>query len=146
MYQSQTQQLFLKGVLSRHLKVNIDERGSLTELLRKDWKDIVKEPIRQIIVSKSKPGVVRAWHRHTRGQVDYMVVVKGTVDIWLKKGSQTYKIRVWGKHPKLVRIPGKYWHGYQNVGDEECIVLYFINKLYDYENPDEERMPYKEEM
>jgi dTDP-4-dehydrorhamnose 3,5-epimerase len=45
---------------------------------------------------------------------------------------------------KIVRIPGRYWHGFRVVGNEPCLLLYFVNKLYDYKVPDEERRPWND--
>ena len=44
----------------------------------------------------------------------------------------------------MLRVPGKYWHGYKVVGDEPVLLLYFVNNLYDYKNPDEERRPWND--
>ncbi|MFB6197422.1 MAG: dTDP-4-dehydrorhamnose 3,5-epimerase, partial [Halobacteriaceae archaeon] len=34
------------------------------------------------------------------------------------------------------------WHGFKAVGDERAILINFPTNLYDYENPDEERLPH----
>jgi dTDP-4-dehydrorhamnose 3,5-epimerase len=44
-----------------------------------------------------------------------------------------------GENLQVVRIPGHYWHGFKVVGDERAYLVYFVNLLYDYEEPDEER-------
>ena len=43
----------------------------------------------------------------------------------------------------MIRVPGHYWHGTKTVGTEDSVIVYFINKLYDYKNPDEERDEFK---
>jgi len=70
----------LPGVEVRQLKRFADERGFFTEIMRRDW-DIFKDEIVQANLSITYPGIVRAWHRHERGQVDYFVCVKGAVKI-----------------------------------------------------------------
>ncbi|MBT9151313.1 MAG: hypothetical protein DDT40_01504 [candidate division WS2 bacterium] len=40
---------------------------------------------------------------------------------------------------QIVRIPGFYWHGTKCIGNEPSLVLYNVTKLYDYEEPNEER-------
>jgi dTDP-4-dehydrorhamnose 3,5-epimerase len=33
---------------------------------------------------------------------------------------------------QILRVPGKYWHGFKVVGNESAYLIYFVNKLYDY--------------
>ena len=72
----------LHGVRILELKRNIDERGSFTEVLREDWTEFLgsERPV-QANYSVSQPGMIRAWHRHERGQFDIFVVVRGTLKI-----------------------------------------------------------------
>ena len=42
---------------------------------------------------------------------------------------------------KLIKIPGECWHGFKVMGNRPAILINFPTKLYDYENPDEERLP-----
>ncbi len=62
----------LPGVRGRDLRVNVDEQGFFAEILREDWKDLLGEDrIVQANLSFSYPGMIRGWHRHSRGQVSY---------------------------------------------------------------------------
>jgi len=45
---------------------------------------------------------------------------------------------------QIVRIPGHYWHGTKTIGVEPSLLIYFVTKLYDYSNPDEERRPWND--
>ena len=47
-----------------------------------------------------------------------------------------------GDAPQVVRVPGHYWHGFSVVGDEPAMLVYFVNRVYDYESPDEVRRPW----
>jgi dTDP-4-dehydrorhamnose 3,5-epimerase len=49
-----------------------------------------------------------------------------------------------GDKPQILRIPGHYWHGFKAIGQEPVYLIYFVNKLYDYQNPDEERRPWND--
>ena len=137
----------LEGVRVYDLKKLPDERGFLTEVLRQDWKELLQDDrIVQANLSMSYPGVIRAWHRHARGQIDYLVVVQGTLKIAAyddRLDSPTrgmlVEIVVDADRLQAVRIPGYYWHGTKTLGDKPSISLYFFTKLYDYDNPDEER-------
>jgi len=140
----------LPGIRVHDLITNIDERGSFTELLRLDWADFFQnDVIRQINRSISDPGVIRAWHRHLKGQIDYICCVKGSIKVCAYDGidgsrtkGQIDEILIEGEHPKIIRMPGYYWHGTKCIGDKPSIVMYFITNLYDYKNPDEERKPW----
>jgi len=140
----------LDGVRLCDLQKNKDERGFFVELLRNDWSEFLGgNNIMQISLSVSLPGVVRAWHRHTRGQIDYLVVIKGSVKIVAYdelRGSSTYgkiaEILASEKQLQIVRIPGCYWHGTKNVGNKPSHLIYLMTSLYDYGDPDEDRRPW----
>lgn len=142
--------LELEGAKIFELKKIIDERGSFTEIMRSDWKELFEgETIQQSNLSISYPGMIRAWHRHEHGQIDYYVVISGSVKICAydaNKNSKTFGklIEVFssGEKLQLVRMPGHYWHGLQTLGNNPSILVYFLNKLYDYEQPDELRKPW----
>ena len=40
---------------------------------------------------------------------------------------------------QVVRIPGHHWHGFKVIGNERVDLVYSVNRLYNYEKPDEER-------
>jgi dTDP-4-dehydrorhamnose 3,5-epimerase len=42
---------------------------------------------------------------------------------------------------QTIQIPADRYHGFTLVGSEPAILLSFLTKLYDYEGPDEERLP-----
>jgi dTDP-4-dehydrorhamnose 3,5-epimerase len=132
----------LKGIIIKQLKRVNDERGSFTELMREDWKDLLNEehPV-QANFSKSHPGIIRAWHRHIGGQNDYIIVLKGTIKIcaYDEKTKELDEIISAGQDPQIVRILGHYWHGFKVIGNETAALLYFTTKLYDHKNPDGER-------
>jgi dTDP-4-dehydrorhamnose 3,5-epimerase len=132
----------LDGVKVYELKKFPDERGFFTELLRRDWKDLLgDEWVVQANLSYSYPGVIRAWHRHLRGQVDYFIVLKGAMRIcaYDEKAKKMDEIVASEHRLQVVRIPGHYYHGTKTLGDKPSLTLYFVTRLYDYGNPDEER-------
>ncbi|NHW44802.1 MAG: dTDP-4-dehydrorhamnose 3,5-epimerase, partial [Candidatus Verstraetearchaeota archaeon] len=72
-------ELPLPGVKLVDLATFPDERGIFTEIMRADWKDLLGDDvIVQANLSVTYPGIVRAWHRHVRGQTDYFLVVRGS--------------------------------------------------------------------
>jgi dTDP-4-dehydrorhamnose 3,5-epimerase len=136
----------LQGIEIKALKKLADERGFFMEIMRLDWKDIFTEEVVQANYSISYPGMVRAWHRHVRGQVDCFVVLKGALKIcaYDDKTQELDEIVSTGDNVQVVRIPGHYWHGFKVVGNERAYLVYFVNRQYDYENPDEERRPWND--
>jgi dTDP-4-dehydrorhamnose 3,5-epimerase len=131
----------LEGVRTQEIALLPDERGFFAEVLRQDWREFIDEWITQANLSYSYPGMVRAWHRHRRGQVDYFLVIKGAMKICAYDGDSKRLAEVVssGDKPTLVRIPGHYWHGTKTISSEPSLTVYFVNRLYDYKNPDEER-------
>ena len=97
--------------------------------------------------------IIRGWHRHTRGQIDYLCAIKGAIKVCVyddgegsKTSGQLDEIILDSKKPKIVRIPGFYLHGTKCIGDEPSIILYLVTMPYNYENPDEERRPFNDPM
>lgn len=136
----------LKGIVVKPLKRFADERGFFTEIYRFDWKDSFLEPIVQSNLSITYPNIVRAWHKHEKGQVDYFIVVKGAAKICAfdEETEELDEIISTSENIQVVRIPGHYWHGFKAFGNEPAIIVYFVNKLYDYEKPDEIRRPWND--
>jgi dTDP-4-dehydrorhamnose 3,5-epimerase len=134
----------LPGVAVRPLKKFPDERGSFTEIMRSDWSDIIRDGIVQADYSFSYPGVVRAWHRHERGQVDHFLCIVGSIKIcaYDEASAEIDEIVSSGESLQLVCIPGNYWHGFSVVGNSPASLIYFINRLYDPKAPDELRRPW----
>ncbi len=142
----------ISGVSTYVLERRIDERGFFAEVLRRDWEELLGEEwIDQVSISMSYPGIIRAWHRHVQGQVDYWVVIQGALKIAAyddQDGSPTrgQVVEIVASEDKLqvVRVPGHYWHGTKTLGFKPSITLYFFTRLYDYANPDEERRPWND--
>ena len=144
----------LPGVKIKEIIKFPDERGSFAEIFRKDWSDFIEpeDEIVQANLSYSYSGIIRAWHRHHREQVDYFITIRGSTKICAfddrpdspTKG-QLDEIISSGEKVQCVRIPGFYYHGFKSVGDEPALVVYLTTKLYDYTNPDEERRAWNDQ-
>ena len=133
----------LPGIVIKPLKRFPDERGSFTEIFRTVWKELVgDEAVAQANLSVSYPGMVRAWHKHERGQIDYFVVVKGALKIcaYDDVSKELNEVISTGENLQIVKVPGIYWHGFKVVGNETAMHVYFVNRLYDYQKPDELRI------
>jgi dTDP-4-dehydrorhamnose 3,5-epimerase len=140
-------QKLIEGIQVRKLEKKVDERGFLCELLRRDW-GFVQE-FAMAYFSLTYPGIVRAWHRHARTkQIDNMCVIQGMAKIAVYDDRKTSETRglvnefvIGEENMQLLRIPGVCWHGFKALGTRPVILLNFPDKLYNYENPDEERLP-----
>jgi dTDP-4-dehydrorhamnose 3,5-epimerase len=138
----------LKGVKTNEINILPDERGFFAEALRQDWKEMFEDEfITQVNVSSSYPNIVRAWHKHVRGQVDYFLVLKGAMKIcaYEEETGKLAEVITGGEKPTIVRIPGKYLHGTKTVSNEPSLTVYFVTRLYDYKNPDEIRRPWNDQ-
>ncbi|MBX8632492.1 MAG: dTDP-4-dehydrorhamnose 3,5-epimerase family protein [Thermoplasmata archaeon] len=133
------------------LKRNIDERGSFSEIMREDWSEFLKgeRPV-QANYSVSNPNMIRAWHRHARGQFDIFVVVKGALkicaynDIEDKGRGELVEVVAGGDRLQAVKVTGKYWHGTKCVSSIPSETVYFVTRAYDRDNPDELRRPWND--
>jgi dTDP-4-dehydrorhamnose 3,5-epimerase len=137
----------LPGITIKPIKRFSDERGSFAEIMRKDWKDpFGDDDVAQANLSVTYPDTIRAWHRHLKGQTDYFVALKGAIKICVfdEKTEELNEVVSTGQEPQIVRVPGRYWHGFKALGDEPAMLLYFTTKLYDYTSPDEERRPWND--
>jgi len=132
----------LNGIKVKPIKRFPDERGFFSEIMRKDWKELFGEDnIAQANFSFTYPAAIRAWHRHLRGQVDYFLVVKGTIKICAfdDETSELNEVVSSDMNLQVVRIPGNYWHGFKALGTEPAMLVYFTTNLYNPTDPDEER-------
>jgi len=137
----------LAGIAIKQLKRFPDERGYFTEIFRNDWKDPLGEDnIVQANLSITYPDIVRAWHKHERGQIDYFVVIRGALKIcsYDDATQELDEIISTGENIQIVRIPGHYWHGFKVISNEPTFHVYFVNRLYNYEKPDELRRPWND--
>ena len=134
----------LKGIIIKSLKRLADERGFFTEVMRKDWKDLFlnDDPV-QANLSISYPYIIRAWHRHLKGQVDYFTVLQGAIKICAfdEETQELTEVISTGENLQTVRVPGHYWHGFRVVSMKPATLLYFTTNLYAPKDPDEERRP-----
>ena len=136
----------IEGVKLKPLRVIPDERGRLMEILRSDDPDFKK--FGQAYMTTNYPGVVKAWHYH-KHQIDSVACVKGMVKVALydnRRDSPTYReVNEFflGEHnPALLIIPNGVYHGWKCISEGESIVVNLPTELYDYQKPDEYRLPY----
>ena len=136
----------IEGVKVKKLKVIPDERGRLTEILRSD--DDVFDKFGQVYMTTALPGIVKAWHYHKK-QTDHFTCVSGMAKVALydpREGSPTKgmvnEFYLGTLNPILVKIPRLVYHGFTAAGSEMATIVNLPTALYNYEQPDEYRVPY----
>jgi UDP-2-acetamido-2,6-beta-L-arabino-hexul-4-ose reductase len=115
---------------SYHPELKSDQRGNLAEL--------IKSPhFGQIFVSTTRPGITRGNHYHNT-KTEKFIVVKGQADIYFRHihSDQVLTYRVSGGQPEIVDIPPGYTHSIKNVGEDELVVLFWANQVFDPDDPD----------
>ncbi len=137
--------ILIPGINLIDLKPNPDDRGFLMEIARSDWPQWNRPEM--IYFSKSHPGVIRAWHRHSRGQVDYFCCAAGMIKVAVyddlpdsPTSGRINEFFIGENNWKLLKVPGKYWHGFAVVGNQPALLINMPTRLYDYVDPDEERL------
>ena len=137
---------YIYGVKVQKLRLIPDDRGWLMELMRKDWD--VFEKFGQAYVTTCYPGAVKAWHYH-RLQTDHFTCPHGVTKLALYDSREDSPTKgmvneffMGTLNPILVKIPPLVYHGFTAVGSEMAMIANFPTELYNYEEPDEYRLPY----
>ena len=137
---------YIDGVTVQKLRLIPDDRGWLMELFRKDWD--VFEKFGQAYVTTCYPGAVKAWHYHTL-QTDHFTCVCGVTKLALYDAREDSPTKgmvneffMGTLNPILVKIPPLVYHGFTAVGNEMAMIANFPTEMYNYEEPDEYRLPY----
>ena len=112
------------------LKMNVDNRGSFTEILR-----TVNNG--QFSVNISKPGITKGqhWH-HTKNEK--FLVVSGTGVIRFRKigEDKVYEYFVSGDKLEVVDIPTGYTHNIENLGTDDMVTFMWCNECFNPDKPD----------
>ena len=113
------------------LKMNVDERGSFTELLH-------TLDCGQVSVNISKPGVSKGQHWHN-SKWELFIVVHGTALIRERNihTDETVEFRVSGEKIEAVRMIPGWTHSIINLSDtEELVTVMTCNEVFDPSHPD----------
>ena len=134
----------INGIIVKKLTKNIDERGWLVEIFRKDEIESDIFPAMGY-VSLTNPGIIRGPHEHVYQTDIFAFIGPSNFKILLwdnRKDSETYnvKMELYGgaDNPLIVIIPPGVVHGYQNIGTDPGLVYNLPNKLYRGEGKKEE--------
>ena len=120
-----------KEKISFPLKMNIDQRGSFTELLK-------TEKCGQFSVNISKPGITKGQHWH-HSKWEFFIVVSGKGLIQLRKidSNEVLNFEVSGDKIEAVKMLPGYTHNIINLSDtEDLVTLMWANESFDPSRPD----------
>src|SRR5688572_12841624 len=116
----------IEGIEIFPLKRIMDERGIVMHMLKES--DAHFQKFGEIYFSVIFPGVVKAWHLHSRMTINYAVVV-GNIKLVLfdqrpasKTKGELQEIYFGQAHYQLVRVPPGIVNGFTAVGGEKAIV------------------------
>lgn len=123
------------------------DHGVITEIYRPEW-DPTGLPVVQVYQSRLYPGAIGAWSCHAV-QYDRLFINQGNVKLVLFDGrdDSPTKGRLTEHHvgdarPSFAVIPPGVWHGLQNLGSADALMLNLPTAAYVYEDPDHYRLPF----
>ena len=129
----------------KQLKVNVDDRGDLFEIVRTDMLPDGADIKQVYAIENHQVGTIRAYHKHNK-LIDYFCIVKGAAIFvfWktLKTGSSTttlyQRVVVDERAPVMITVPANIWHGWMSL-KQETMLISVASACYDKDNPDEVR-------
>ena len=112
------------------VKMNVDDRGSFTEL----FKSVDRG---QVSVNIAKPGITKGnhWH-HTKNEKFVVVSGEGLIQFRKLNEEKIIEYKVSGEKIEVIDIPVGYTHNIKNIGTTDLITVMWCNELFDKENPD----------
>ena len=113
------------------LKMNVDDRGSFTELLR-------TEKCGQFSVNISKPGITKGQHWH-HTKWEFFIVVSGRGLIQQRKvgTEEVLNFEVSGEKMEAIHMLPGYTHNIINLSDtEDLVTVMWANECFDPTKPD----------
>ena len=115
-----------------------DQRGFLIEFIREDENLLNFKG--QIYASTISPGDIRGNHYHN-SKNEIFCVMKGKLKV-LVQDIESKNIREFildGSKDNLERIlvPSGYAHSFENISDEEVVLLAYGDQVHDHDDPDQ---------
>ena len=120
-----------KEKVSFPLKMNVDARGSFTELFR-------SEKCGQVSINISKPGITKGQHWHNT-KWEFFIVVAGHGLIQERKigSDEVIEFEVSGDKIESIHMLPGYTHNIINLSDtEDLVTVMWANESFDAEKPD----------
>jgi dTDP-4-dehydrorhamnose 3,5-epimerase len=116
----------IEGVKIIPLKQIVDERGKIMHMLKSTDEHFIK--FGEIYFSTIHPGVIKAWHYHTKMIINY-AVISGNIKLVLYDNrnesitkGEMQEIFVGQDNYCLVSVPLRVWNGFKCIGIQDAIV------------------------
>lgn len=112
------------------LKMNVDNRGSFTEILKSKDRG-------QVSVNISKPRITKGnhWH-HTKNEKFLVVSGEGLIRFRKIGCEEIIEYKVCGEKLEVVDIPVGYTHSIVNTGNTDLVTIMWVNEIFNPEQPD----------
>ena len=112
------------------LTMNVDARGSFTEIIRTPERG-------QFSVNISKPGITKGNHWHHSKNEKFLVVSGRGVIRFRKVGEEKIlEYFVSGERLEVVDIPTGYTHNIENLGETDMVTFMWASECFNPEKPD----------
>lgn len=113
------------------LKMNVDDRGSFTELVK-------SVGVGQVSINISKPGITKGQHWHNTKWEQFIVVAgEGLIQQRNVLTEEILEWRVSGKKIEAVQMLPGYTHNIINLSDtEDLVTVMWCNECFDPNRPD----------
>lgn len=114
------------------LKMNVDDRGSFTEIIRTIDRG-------QFSVNISKPHITKGNHWHHTKNEKFLVVSGNGVIRFRNMSESNAKIIeyfVSGDKMEVIDIPTGYTHNIENLGDTDMVTFIWCNECFNPQRPD----------
>lgn len=113
------------------LKMNVDQRGSFTEMIH-------TEKCGQVSINISKPGITKGqhWH-HTKWEFFIVVAGHGLIQERRIDSDEVIEFEVSGDNIQCIHMLPGYTHNIINLSDTENLVtVMYCNEVFDPQKPD----------
>jgi UDP-2-acetamido-2,6-beta-L-arabino-hexul-4-ose reductase len=112
------------------LKMNVDLRGSFTEMFKTSQEG-------QISVNISKPGIMKGNHyHHTKNEKFIVVSGNGVIKFRRVNANEVISYQVSGDKLQVIDIPPGYVHNITNTGNTDLVTIMWASEIFDKQNPD----------
>ena len=119
-----------KDCFSYPLKMNKDNRGSFTEIIKTTDRG-------QFSVNISKPGIVKGNHWHNTKNEKFVVVSgRGVIRLRRVDSEEILEYYVNGRELVVVDIPTGYTHNIENLGENDMVTFMWASETFDPDKPD----------
>ena len=120
-----------KEKVSFPLKMNVDQRGSFTELIK-------SKNCGQVSINISKPGITKGQHWHNT-KWEFFIVVSGKGLIQMRKigSDEVLNFEVSGEKIEAIHMLPGYTHNIINLSEtEDLVTVMWANEAFDPNHPD----------